>query len=416
MKKLSLTQKLLSKNYVIFIISLVISLVIWVYMSMNASNDTTVTIANVPIQMELSESARDLGLQIFTDGTQTAAVTVTGNRAILGSVAASDVTVTAAASSVNTSGNFTLPVSAAKKNPTSNFQISNSTPSSVNVTVDYFKESEFPIQDGITYSVETGYYGVATLPYSSLTVSGPQTEVMKIKKAVAVANVSGSLTESTDVEAQIVLYDANDNALSTKLMNLSVTSMTVNVAVLPEKNVYITPAYVNKPSGLDLNALITIKPSSILLAGPEDVMKNVNYVTTEEIDFSKLSNEKKTFDSLALVIPEKCKNISNSATAAVTLDLSGLSKKTFEVDSFQVTGLPTGYKSEVTSKNISVSVIGPKTQIDSLTADNITANIAVPAEIKTGSVQMPVSFAFSNANGCWAYGTYNANLTITEDK
>ena len=71
MKKLSLTQKLLSKNYVIFIISLVISLVIWVYMSMNASNDTTVTIANVPIQMELSESARDLGLQIFTDGTQT---------------------------------------------------------------------------------------------------------------------------------------------------------------------------------------------------------------------------------------------------------------------------------------------------------------------------------------------------------
>ena len=416
MKKLSLTQKLLSKNYIIFIISLVISLVIWVYMSMNASNDTTVTIANVPIQMELSESARDLGLQIFTDGTQTAAVTVTGNRAILGSVAASDVTVTAAASSVNTSGNFTLPVSAAKKNPTSNFQISNSTPSSVNVTVDYFKESEFPIQDGITYSVETGYYGVATLPYSSLTVSGPQTEVMKIKKAVAVANVSGSLTESTDVEAQIVLYDANDNALSTKLMNLSVTSMTVNVAVLPEKNVYITPAYVNKPAGLDLNDLITIKPSSILLAGPQDVMKNVNYVTTEEIDFSKLSNEKKTFDSLALVIPEKCKNISNSATAAVTLDLSGLSKKTFEVDSFQVTGLPTGYKSEVTSKNISVTVIGPKTQIDSLTADNITANIAVPAEIKTGSVQMPVSFTFSNANGCWAYGTYNANLTITEDK
>lgn len=416
MKKVSLTQKILSKNYIVFIISVVISIVIWVYMSMNASNDTTVTIANVPIQMELSESARDLGLQIFTGEEQTASVTVTGNRAILGSVAASDVTVTAAASSANTSGNYTLPVSAAKKNPTSNFQISNSTPSSVNVTVDYYKESNFPIQDGITYSVESGYYGVATLPYSSVTVSGPQTEVMKIKKAVAVATVTGSLKESTDVEAQIVLYDANDNALSTKLMTLSVTSMTVNVAVLPEKDVYVTPAYVNKPTGLDLNDLMTIQPSSILLAGPEDVMKNVNYVTTEEIDFSKLSNEKKTFDSLALVIPEKCKNISNSSTAAVTLDLSGLSKKAFEVDSFKVTGLPSGYKSEVTSKNITVTVIGPKAQIDSLTADKITANIAVPAEIKTGSVQMPVSFTFSNADGCWAFGTYNANLTITEDK
>ncbi len=79
MKKQSLSQKILSKNYIVFIISLVISIAIWTYMSLNASNDTTVTISNIPIQMELSESTRDLGLQIFTGEEQpVASVTVTG--------------------------------------------------------------------------------------------------------------------------------------------------------------------------------------------------------------------------------------------------------------------------------------------------------------------------------------------------
>ena len=79
MKKLSLTQKILEKNYVLLIISVVISIVIWVYMSMNATNDTTVTISNIPIQIELSDSAKDLGLQVFSGDTTTASVTLTGD-------------------------------------------------------------------------------------------------------------------------------------------------------------------------------------------------------------------------------------------------------------------------------------------------------------------------------------------------
>ena len=418
MKKQSLSQKLLSKNYVIFIFSVVISIAIWSYMSLNASNDTTVTISNIPIQMELSESTHDLGLQIFTGEEQpVASVTVTGNRTILGSVKASDFTVTASANSVTSSGFFTLPVSASKKNPTSNFQITNSTPSSVTVMVDYFKESEFPIQDQISFNVEDGYYGAVSMPYTKVSISGPQSELMKINKVAAVAEVSGTLTESADAEASIVLFDENGNELSTKLLTMNVKTMTVNINVLKEKNVKVETGFTNKPSGLDLSSLTEIYPSSILLAGPEETLKTIVSVKTEAIDFSTLSNEKKTFSALAINIPEKCKNISNNATAKVTLDLSGLSKKEFDVDTFEVEGLSDGYKAEVTSKSISVIVIGPESELDDLSAEKITAAIDVSGStLKTGSVEMPVTFKFSGVSGCWAYGTYRANLNISEDK
>ena len=417
MKKRSLSQLIFSKNYVIFILAVIISIGIWTYMSLNSSNDTTVTISNVPIQMDLSESSRKLGLQIFTDEKQTASVTVTGNRTILGSVTESDLTVTAAASSVNSSGNFTLPVSAAKKNPSSNFQITGSTPSSVSVMVDYYKESTFQIQDKILFGVADGYYGATSLPYNSITISGPQTEVMKIKQVAAVASVEDNLLETTDVEADIVLYDENGNELSQKLLTMSFRTLTATISVLTEKSVKVEAGYVNKPSGLDLTNLVEIHPSGILLAGPDDVMKTLVSVKTEEIDFSTLSDEAVNFNTLAINIPEKCKNISNNATAQVKIDLSGMTKKTFDVDTFKVEGLSSAYKAEVTSKNISVTVIGPKSEIESLDADKITATISVtdPA-VKTGSVEMPVTFRFDGANSCWAYGKYTANLNISESK
>ena len=74
MKKSSFTQKLFQNNYFLLVLALIVSFGIWVYMSMNSVNDTNVTISNLPIQTELSDSAKDLGLQVFSGDTTTASV------------------------------------------------------------------------------------------------------------------------------------------------------------------------------------------------------------------------------------------------------------------------------------------------------------------------------------------------------
>ena len=90
-------NSLLQNNKFVFIAAILVSVGIWVYMSMGSSNDTTVTVTNIPIQIELPADATNNGLQLFSGGEQTASVTVTGNRAILGSISESDITVSASA-------------------------------------------------------------------------------------------------------------------------------------------------------------------------------------------------------------------------------------------------------------------------------------------------------------------------------
>ena len=106
-KKRSL-NKLFQNNKFLIILALVISTITWVYMSMGTTNDTTVTISNIPIQIELPDQLDNNGLQVFRDAEQTATVTVTGSRAVLGSIGTKDITVTGATNGIDSAGKCCL--------------------------------------------------------------------------------------------------------------------------------------------------------------------------------------------------------------------------------------------------------------------------------------------------------------------
>lgn len=404
-----------STNF-LFILSVVISLSIWIIMSISTGNDTSLTISGIPVQVELSDEAVNNGLQVFSGSDYDASLTVTGNRAVVGSLQASDITVKATANYVDSAGNYTLYLNASKNNPYSDFQISSSIkPSTIDVFIDYLREETFDIQENVVYKVDDGYYASTTLSSKTIYISGPQSEVSKIAKVVASADIDGTLNSSQKVDADIILYDSAGKEINTDLLSLDFKTVEAAISVLPEKEVTLKPVFTNLPSGLQItDDMISVEPSSIMLAGTDDVLVKTDAVSLAPIDFTTLTNTRTTFD-LAVEIPTDCKNISNTSTAKVTLDLSSLSSKKLVVEKFTVQGLASGYSAEVTQKSLEVTVYGTSSQIDSLNAADITAVIDVSASGgMKGSVSMPVTFAIENGSSCWVSGSYKANLTISE--
>lgn len=415
-KKLSL-NKLFQNNKFLIILSLVISTITWVYMSMGTTNDTSVTISNIPIQIELPDQLVNNGLQVFSDTEQTATVTVTGSRAVLGSISTKDITVTAATNGIDSAGTYQISLSAVKTNPSANFQIiSTVTPSNVNVIVDYLRETSFPIQENVVYKVADGYYASTSLASKNITVSGPQTEIAKIAKVSASAELDGILDDSTSATADILLYDKSGNRISTDLLKMEFGTVEASISVLPEKTVKVVPEFMNKPEGLNLgDDMLSVEPSEILLAGPKKVLDNTKSIKLESIDFATLSNKRYEYNDQGINIPIDCKNISNSTAAKVVLDLSSLSKKTYTVDSFKVSGLSSEYKADVTQTNMSVTVIGSKKELENLKSSDIECIIDTSDQSGTvGSVQMPVTFKLKGTSTCWVSGSYKANITIGE--
>ena len=407
---------LFKNNKFLIILSLLISIVVWVTVSMSDTNDTNATISDIPIQINLSDDAVDNGLQIFTGNDQKAAVTVSGNRLTIGSISKEDIIVSApTAGTISTSGTYPLSLTAKKANSSDRFDIvSTVSPSVITIFVDQFKETNFDIINKITYKVSKGYHAVVTTSAESITVSGPQSEVDKVASVGIVGEISGELKDNTSLECDVKLYDNSGSVITSNLLTLSDEKVTANFSVLPYKEVPINIAFKNKPDGLDMSNYSTILPDKIKIAAPQEILDKLTAINTTAIDFSTLKNQSYDFEQ-KLDIPSQCVNISDNQTVDVKINLSSFKTRTIKItsDYFSMTGLSDEYSYSIATNSLNVTFVGPKSQISKITADDLTCEIdGSSIEDTTGSITLPVSFKVNNNSSCWATGSYKVNITV----
>lgn len=418
MKKNNTFTRLFKNNMFLLILSIIISITLWVIISLSNTNDTTATVSNIPIQITLSEDAVDNGLQIFTGNDQKAAVTVSGNRLTLGSISSDDIVVSApTAGTISTTGTYPLSLTAKKANSSDRFEIvSTVSPSVITIFVDQFKESDFEIINKVSYKVSKGYHAVVTTSAESITVSGPQSEVDKVASVGIVGKISGELKDNTSLECDVKLYDNSGSVITSNLLTLSDEKVTANFSVLPYKEVPIKIAYANKPESLNMDYYSNVLPDKIKIAAPQEILDKLSSVNTVPIDFGKIRN--KSYDlEQKLDIPSKCVNISDTETVDVKLNLSSLSTRSLKVNSeyFSVTGLSNAYSYSIATNSLNITLVGPRSELRLLTADDLTCEIdGSSIDDTTGSIALPVKFKVNGDTSCWVTGEYKVNITIEE--
>lgn len=406
----------LNNNKLLIVISVIISICLWVSMSLGSDNESTTIISNIPIQISLSEQAAEDGLQIFSGDDQTASVNVTGNRVSIGSLDSTDISVSAlTAGTITSPGTYPLSLTARKTDATGNFEISSPvSPSVITIFVDRAKKTTFEVENRIKYSVAEGYHGEVTLSSPSVTIKGPQTEVSKVASVAVEGAIKGELTKDAELQCDVKLYDMSGSEISSSLITLSEESVLANVTVSPEKIVPLRVAFDNKPSGINMDSYLSIEPDSILISGPEDTLDKLSCVYTESVDFTKLSNEKTDLE-LDLNIPEKCMNLSDTKTASVKIDLTDFDRKKIETGKITVNGLSSEYRCAVTTESVSINIFGKKNDLDKLKPSDVSCQIdASEIDGTTGSISLPVKVNISGSDTCWAYGEYKANITVTK--
>lgn len=409
-------SRLFRNNKFVLIISLVMSIIIWVVMSLSNTNESDRVINDIPIQINLSEEAENNGLKIFSGDDQNASVTVKGNRVTLGTITSDDIVVSAqTAGTISTPGTYALSLTAKKAMSTDNFEISSSvSPSVITVFVDHSKKASFEIENKLKYTVAKGYHADVTLSTSKVKVKGPQSEVSKIASASIEGTIGGEIREDKSSEFDIKLYDSSGTEISNGMIDLSETSVTANFSVLPEKEVPVNLAYKNKPQNLNVNNFASLSPSKILIAAPSSVLDKLNSVSTEEIDMNNISNAK-IKRNLELDLPDKVTNLSDNKTISASLDLSSFRSKRLSVSNknFHLTGLDKSYSYYFSTDALDVTVKGPKNRIKKLSASNISCSIdASDIDGTTGSISLPAKISIKNNNTCWVFGDYKVNVYV----
>ena len=401
-------SRIFSNKLFLIILSVVISLAIWISINMGDFAETSYSVSNIPITIDLPDTAINQGLKVFNNDELKGTVTVSGNRSIIGNLTSDDIEIVPEQTdNLTSAGSYTLSLVAKKKSSSLNYNIESVFPSTVYIKLDRNRNITKKIEQNISYTIPKDYYGTVLLDNESVTISGPETEIKKIDKVVIEGDVKEELKSSVTNEYDVKLLDSFGEEIKTNdTLTISPSKVKATVSVLQKKDVNVELSTVNGPSGIDLTKYCKIEPNSISLGADSSNIENITKVNIEAIDFSTLRNKDYKVN--------KNLDIHSVNSVVVNMDLSSMKKKTITLTDFDIKGLDKKYSANVTTQSVEVTLYGTKSALKNIDENDIDAVIDFTGtEVSAGSRTMPLSLTLKDKDGCWIYGSYEVVVEIS---
>lgn len=419
--KFSLRKLIYNDKYLI-IISIVLSLVVWIATSINLSPETTKTIT-VPVTVDFSGSAAEqLGLKCFGDESIDVDVTVSCKKYLAMEVSADNINISLDTNAVTNSGYTDVPIKVDTNN-NSDFKVTSYYPTVYRAYFDIEQEKTMDIDIRYTNEdfIADGYMmGEPLLSESTVTVRGPRTYVSQVESVVSNVNIEKELNQTTSMDLSLTAVDSYGSRVSYITIDTGGESLTITIPVLKEMTLDVSASFTGKPSRVstaDFDVAYSVKRVSAGVLEDADI-KVANIGT---IDFSQLNvgENKFTFnvDSMkGIVVLDNIDTI----TATVTVPSDYVSTTVnVNTSNGSVINVPDGYKATVTSiSSNQVTVIGKEENVENLTSSNIKLVVDLlkidSKEIKTGLTTFDAATAVEKSDTCWVYGKYKVTVNITK--
>lgn len=239
-----------------------------------------------------------------------------------------------------------------------------------------------------------------TLEKSSITpdtveVVGTKEEIESISSAKAYIDLKG-VNKTATKTAEVTLYNKEGKRLNVRT-NPSKINVKLNVATQAtanntEKTVPVT--YTKKgslPEGLAVTN-ISVEPREVTIAGPKDILDNIQSIEGIEVDLSQLT-ESTAFDTSVLLPKGVISAKPNQVKVSVGVQKNKQTKtRTIDGISIQKNGIPKDVTAQLLSPQdgkISVDISGEASIVDKITADQITAVINLQ-NVSPGTKDIPI--------------------------
>lgn len=413
---------LIRNNRFLMIASVIIAFALWMWVAIEKSPEVTTVITGIPVQINLENSIPEqLGLQIFGESEFTVDVTVKGKKYILSSLDANDIDVVANTNYVDSSGTKTLQLKITPKNSADDFAIASSSSTYIEVYFDTYKEVEMALTGNIESTLdsivpEDCLLGDIVFSKNTVLISGPATEINRISSVSATVNVNSVLEKTTTFDPEIKIITNDGSTLEYSKIN-TVDDITMTVPVLKVVTLPTAVEFKNAPSGFISNPMkYTISPSSVKVAIPVDAVETTKAFIVDTIDFADIADSYNTFTVDADSINTYKIMDSSVKRFKITINASSMSSKTLSIPVSNITIKNSRDDLKVslnTTKDITVTLVGPQEDIDLITADDLAIEIdttdkTITADTKTLQGAVIVSSEYD----CWAFGKYDIKVSV----
>lgn len=419
-RKFSVRRLIYNDKYLI-IVSIILAFVVWIFASINIGTDEVKTITvDVPITLG-DEMSEQLGMQYYSlqDNIELK-VTISGPKYVIGQATSNDLSVNFDTSSVNRTGSQSIPILVTNSSKTLDFDVTSTYPSSIDAYFDVNKSKIFDLSLQFDENaVAEGYsFGTPVLSEDKVVISGPQTYVDKIDKALLRLdfNSEEKLTEPYNADCRI---EIQGSGVETSYLTMTsrtdaenkLSKVAVVLPVLKNTRLPVTIDFEDEPY-YARNSVSVWYSQKELNAGVLD-SADISQAVIGTVNFKdlKVGRNEFTFDVANL---QGITVLDDVTQVDVVVTVSGdyeMHEIPIDVSSVLADGVPKGFKASVNSiDNSVITVVAPKGT--ELTANDLSIKCDVSKVKKNHNY--PADITIVNNNKAWVYGDYKVNVTLTK--
>lgn len=388
-------RKRLTVNFGLKILAFFIALFMWLIVVNIDDPVTDKTYTGIPVQVINEEvvTSANRTYQIVDD-TQEVSVTVTAQRSVLNDVKAEDIV--AIADMKEMSLGTQIPIEVKIEGYKYDSAVSN--PRNLQIQIDDEAKNNFPITPTTLGTVREGYViGELKANPEKVTIRGPKTVIDSINRVVAEVDVSG-LSSDTEVEARLVLYDANNNVIDQSLLanNLGKEGLSVDVKLHQIKSVKVEldTSMVTAADGYKISE-ISVEPQEVRISGSKSALARVTEISVPASALTAVNLTQRTERSIDIsqYLPEDVSLVDENAdNVVVTIAVEKPGAKNFEVSTSSITvnnldsNLELSYGSVV---DLEIQIKGPDATLNTF---SIAKKVSIDLKDYTrpGTYTMPV--------------------------
>ena len=385
-------KKLYDSRAFWMIVSILASLTLWIYVSSVDKEVITNTFRGVKVELVGEELLKTNRNMVVTDlDTNTVTIVMEGPRRVIGSWDSDSITaqvdVSKLSRSAYTSQQYVI--NYPDGTDTSGITILRQTPETINFMVSPLVSKTIQVRGSFDGKIAEGY--TAEMPVfepSTIVITGAESYIKDVSYAWVTFG-EGEIESTYRVETGFTLMDEGGLPCSNTGISFSTDVISASLPVLDLKEVTLDVNLVEGAGATAANTKVTIEPKSLTLAGDTALLEGMNRIVLGTIDLRDFAS---TFsDVYTIPLDNGLRNMTGETEAKVTVEIAGLSTKSFKVTNISVINNTEGYTSEIITESIDVVLRGKEEVLANIKAENIRA-VADLADFNesTGTYMAPV--------------------------
>lgn len=380
-------EKFRNKKSFYMVLALIISITLWVYVA-QSQNPVEEKLYEIPLEYNNLPAT-----MAVVDKMDTVKVRIQGYSGVLENVDTKDITASLDLSNANI-GQYVAKINIELP---SGVQLISVTPVDVEVNIQEMVTVEVPVE--IDHSDVLADDGCQVLTPVAMTdvvsISGAKDNMAKINKAV-VKVPAGKLSESYSGTLPVIVYDKYGGSME-DLVTVTPEAIDVMIPVIgdsPSKVAPISANLVGSPAEGYAVSRIIISPNIVTAYASQTLLDGIDYIYTEAIDISGAKND---ISVKANLIADDGIRLDFEGQVDILIKIEKTTTKVFDNVQIKLTNPDSGHKYALTTSVVSVKVSGPKSILDSLTANNISV-IADVAGLQSGYHNVKLTYSTPGAS------------------